>query len=51
VLACFFDIRVIVHLKFVPKGTTVSQTFYVVVLKRLIDAVRHSKEICGEITQ
>jgi hypothetical protein len=39
-LMCFFDIRVIIHFEFVPKGTTVNQTFYMEVLKRLVDAVR-----------
>jgi hypothetical protein len=37
---CFFDIRGIIHFEFAPEGTTVNQTFYVEVLKRLIDAVR-----------
>jgi hypothetical protein len=37
---CFFDIRDIIHFEFVPEGTTVNQTFYVEVLKRLIDAMR-----------
>jgi hypothetical protein len=40
-LICFFDISGIIHFKFVPEGTTVNQTFYVEVLKRLIDALRH----------
>jgi histone-lysine N-methyltransferase SETMAR len=37
---CFFDIRGIIHFEFVPEGTIVNQTFYVELLKRLIDAVR-----------
>jgi hypothetical protein len=37
---CLFDIRGIIHFEFAPEGTTVNQTFYVEVLKRLIDAVR-----------
>jgi hypothetical protein len=28
-LICFFDIRGTTHFEFVPKGTTVNQTFYV----------------------
>jgi hypothetical protein len=36
----FFDIRGIIHFEFVPKGATVNQTFYMEVLKRLVDAVR-----------
>jgi hypothetical protein len=36
-----FDITVIIHFELVPEGTTVNQIFYVEVLKRLIDAVRH----------
>jgi hypothetical protein len=39
-LICFFNIRGIIHFEFIPKGTTVNQTFCVEVLKRLIDAVR-----------
>jgi hypothetical protein len=30
-----------IHFKFVPKGNTVNQTFYMEVLKRLIDVVKH----------
>jgi hypothetical protein len=41
-LSCFLDIRGIIHFEFVPEGTTVNQTFYVV-LKRLNDAVRHKR--------
>jgi hypothetical protein len=40
---CFFDIRGILHFKFVPKGTTVNQTFYMEVLKRLIDGMKHKR--------
>jgi hypothetical protein len=43
-LICFFDIRGVIHFEFVPEGTTVNETFYVEVLKRLIDAVRHRRE-------
>jgi hypothetical protein len=39
-LFCFFDIRSISHFASVPEGTTVNQTFYVEVLKRLIDVMR-----------
>jgi histone-lysine N-methyltransferase SETMAR len=39
-LFSFFDI---IHFEFVPEGTTVNQTFYLEVLKRLIDAVRHKR--------
>jgi hypothetical protein len=42
-LICFFDIRSIIHSEFVPEGTTVNQTFYVQVLKRLIVAVRRKR--------
>jgi hypothetical protein len=37
-LICFFDMRGIIHIDFVPEGNTLSQTFYVEVLKRLSDA-------------
>jgi hypothetical protein len=40
-LICFLNISGIIHFEFVPEGTTVNETFYVDVLKRLIDAVRH----------
>jgi hypothetical protein len=36
-LICFFDMSCIIH--FVPEGTTVKQTFYMEVLKGLIDAM------------
>jgi hypothetical protein len=39
-LICFFDIRDIIHFEIVPEGTHVNQTFYVNLLKRLIDAMR-----------
>jgi hypothetical protein len=42
-LICFFDIRDIIHFEFVLEGATVKQTFYVEVLKRLIDAMRHKQ--------
>jgi transposase len=42
-LICFLDIRVIFHFEFVSEETTVNQTFYVEVLKRLIDAVRRKR--------
>jgi hypothetical protein len=32
----FFDIWSIIHLQFLPEGTTVKQTFYVEVLKRFM---------------
>jgi hypothetical protein len=41
-LICFFDIRGIIHLEFVPEVITANQIFYVV-LKRLIDAVRRRR--------
>jgi histone-lysine N-methyltransferase SETMAR len=37
------DIRGIIHFEFVSDRTTVSQTVYVKVLKRLIDAVRRKR--------
>jgi histone-lysine N-methyltransferase SETMAR len=42
-LFCFFDIMGIIHFEFVPEGTTVNQTFFMDVLKRLIDAVRRKR--------
>jgi histone-lysine N-methyltransferase SETMAR len=42
-LICFFDIKGIIHIESVPEGTTVNQTFYVEMLKRLIDAVRRKR--------
>jgi hypothetical protein len=42
-LICFFDIRATIHFEFVPKGNTDNQTFYVEVLKRLFDTVRHKR--------
>jgi histone-lysine N-methyltransferase SETMAR len=42
-LICLFDIRGTIHFESVPKGTTVTQIFYVEVLKRLTDAMRHKR--------
>jgi hypothetical protein len=42
-LIYFFDIRGIIHFEFVPKGTTVNQTFYVEVLKRLTDTTKRKR--------
>jgi histone-lysine N-methyltransferase SETMAR len=42
-LTCFFNIRGIIKLEFAPKETTVNQTLYVEVLKRLIDVMRHKR--------
>ena len=36
----FFDWQVAIHYRFVPRGQTVNKEFYVVVLKRLSEAVR-----------
>jgi transposase len=43
VLVCLFDITGIIHFEIVPGGTAVNPTFYVEVLKRRIDAVRHKR--------
>jgi transposase len=42
-LICFFDVNGIVHKEFVPAGQTVNQYFYLDVLKRLRDSVRHKR--------
>jgi hypothetical protein len=42
-LISFFDIRGVIHFEFVPRGTTANQTFYMEMLKRLIDALRHKQ--------
>jgi hypothetical protein len=47
-LTCFFNIWGIIHFEFVPKGTTVNETFYVKVLKRHIDSMRHEQ---GELSR
>jgi hypothetical protein len=36
----FFDVRVIVHLEFVPRGQTVSQEFYISILRCMRGALR-----------
>jgi hypothetical protein len=43
ILICFFSISGIIHFEFVPKGTTVNQTFYVEVLKMFIYDVRRKR--------
>ena len=47
-LICFFDIKGLVHLEFIPQGQTVNQQFFLEVLKRLHDAVRRK---CPELWQ
>jgi hypothetical protein len=42
-LICFFYIRGVINSDIVPEGTTVNQTFYVEVLKRLTDALRRKQ--------
>jgi histone-lysine N-methyltransferase SETMAR len=42
-LFCFFGIRGIIHFEFVIKGNTLNETFYVEMLKRLIDAMRSKR--------
>jgi hypothetical protein len=43
-LIWLFDIKGIIQFEFVSEGTTINQTFYVEVLKKLIDAARHKRE-------
>jgi hypothetical protein len=42
-LIYFYDIGGIIHFEFVPEGTTLSQTSYVEVVKRLIDTMRRKQ--------
>jgi hypothetical protein len=42
-LICFFDISGILHFELVPRRTSVNETFYVELLKRLFDAVRRKR--------
>lgn len=42
-LICFFDVRGVVHMEFVPPGQTVNQAFYLEVLKRLRNSVRQKR--------
>jgi hypothetical protein len=39
VLITFFDVKGIVHFEFIPQGRTVSQAYYVEIVKRLREAV------------
>jgi len=40
---CFFDVRGILHLEFVPPGQTVNQEFYLEVLRRFRENVRRKR--------
>jgi hypothetical protein len=40
---CFFDIKGIVHYEFAPQGTTVNQQYYLSVLRRLREKIRHKR--------
>lgn len=42
-LICFFDVRGVVHSKFVPAGQTVNWAFYLEILKRLPNIVRRKR--------
>lgn len=42
-LICFFDMKGVVHMEFVPPGQTVNQTFYLGVLRRLRNSVRQKR--------
>jgi hypothetical protein len=42
-LICFFNVNGIVHKEFVPSGQTVNQYFYLDVLKRLRESLRHKR--------
>jgi hypothetical protein len=35
----FFDIKCTSHFEFIPQGKTVNQTYYVEILKQLVEAV------------
>jgi hypothetical protein len=39
ILIAFFDIKVTVHFEFIPQGQTVSQSYYVEILKGLYEAM------------
>jgi hypothetical protein len=40
---CFFDIRGIVHYEFVPTAQTVNQVYYLEVMEKLREKVRHKR--------
>jgi hypothetical protein len=39
----FFDIKCTVHFEFIPQGQTVSQAYYVELLKQLREAVHRNR--------
>ena len=42
-LQFFFDASGVVHYEYLPEGSTVNQTYYIEVLKRLRDAIRRKR--------
>jgi hypothetical protein len=46
-LSIFFRINGIVHFEFIPQGQTVSQAYYVEILKRLHESVCRKRPLLG----
>jgi hypothetical protein len=44
------NIKGIVHFEFIPQGQTINQTYYVEILKRLLEAVRRESLDFGPVT-
>jgi len=46
-LTVFFDYRGVVHYEFLPTGQTVNKEYYLSVMRRLRDAIRHKRPDYG----
>lgn len=50
-LTVFMDHNGIVHHEFLPEGQTVNKEYYLGVMRRLREAIRQKRKVCGQTTR